>query len=601
MIVVTIIVVSMFSFRQFSIKSAKQNSQTVAEMVRLSLTEAMINGVIDKRESYLHRLTQIEGLLNIRVIRSDHVRKQFGQGMENEEVKSTMESKVLQSGEALFELDDNGMEPVMYSIIPFIATDEGSPNCLQCHQVEVGTVLGAITIKTSIAQLKEDALTTIGIISSIVGFFAIVTIFFFRRLFKPLVETAESVQKVVKQARDGKFDAKLKAQTNDEIGQIAEDMNHLMDHLNTGLSRISNNVSQLIEFAPKANTNLLANTIGMVENLVDAAHFKQSIEEDESKAEVYQRLSRILQEEFHVRQYSIYEVTTGKNRIHPIMVDGNVEASCKWCSQQIIIRADACRAKRTGHIIDSIENPHICNAFISGEENYQHICLPIIQSGTVGSVVQIVVDKGEAKHFQELVPFLTPYLREASPVIEAKRLMDTLRESNLRDAMTGLHNRRFLEEYMETLVANNDRNKTTLSVLMLDLDYFKKVNDTYGHDAGDKVLKELAKTLTASVRNSDLVIRYGGEEFVIILQNTGDGYGDKVGEKIRAAVEQLKVQVATTIIQKTISIGVADFPTDSETFWQAIKFADVALYQAKEKGRNQVVHFSPEMWSDNEY
>jgi len=218
----------------------------------------------------------------------------------------------------------------------------------------------------------------------------------------------------------------------------------------------------------------------------------------------------------------------------------------------------------------------------------------------VGSVVQIVVDKDEGKHFQELIPFLTPYLREASPVIEAKRLMDTLRESNLRDAMTGLHNRRFLEEYMETLVANNDRNKTTLSILMLDLDYFKKVNDTYGHDVGDKVLKELAKTLTQTVRNSDLVIRYGGEEFVIILQNTTDGYGDQVAEKIREAVQQLKIQVSATVLQKTISIGIADFPTDCETFWQAIKFADVALYQAKERGRNQVVHFSPDMWTDSE-
>jgi len=600
LIVVTIIVVSLFSFRQFSIKSAKQNTQMVAEMVRLSLTEAMINGVINKRETYLQRLKEINGLIDIRVIRSDHVRKQFGQGMENEEVQNELESKVLEVGEAVFDLSDNGMEPVMTSIIPFVATEDGNPNCLQCHQVKVGTVLGAISIKTSIAQLKEDALTTIAIIAVVIGFFAIVTIFFFRRLFEPLVDTAESVQKVVKQAREGLFDAKLKSQTNDEIGQIAEDMNHLMEHLNTGLTKISNNVSQLIDFAPKGNSNLLANTIGMVENLVDAAHFKQSIEEDETKAEVYQRLTRILQEEFHVRQFSIYEVTTGKNRIQPIIIDGNTETSCKWCSQHIVIRADACRAKRTGHIIDSIETPHICNSFEPGEDNYQHICLPIIQSGTVGSVVQIVMDKDEGKHFQELVPFLTPYLREASPVIEAKRLMDTLRESNLRDAMTGLHNRRFLEEYMETLVANNERNKHTLSILMLDLDYFKKVNDTYGHDAGDKVLKELAKTLSASVRTSDLVIRYGGEEFVIILQNTSDGYGDKVAEKIREAVEQLKIQLGGTVIQKTISIGVADFPADSDTFWQAIKFADVALYSAKDSGRNQVVHFTPEMWTDNE-
>jgi len=101
LVVLTIIIVSLFSFRQFSINSAKQSSQTVAEMVRLSLTEAMINGVIDKRENYLHRLTQIEGLLNIRVIRSDHVRKQFGEGMETERIKNKMESEVLETGKAV--------------------------------------------------------------------------------------------------------------------------------------------------------------------------------------------------------------------------------------------------------------------------------------------------------------------------------------------------------------------------------------------------------------------------------------------------------------------------------------------------------------------
>jgi diguanylate cyclase (GGDEF)-like protein len=95
-----------------------------------------------------------------------------------------------------------------------------------------------------------------------------------------------------------------------------------------------------------------------------------------------------------------------------------------------------------------------------------------------------------------------------------------------------------------------------------------------------------------------MVIRYGGEEFLIILQNTAEKYGDQMAEKIRAAVEEMKIQVAGATLQKTISIGIADFPDDSDTFWQALKYADVALYQAKDKGRNQAIHFSPEMWED---
>jgi diguanylate cyclase (GGDEF)-like protein len=174
--------------------------------------------------------------------------------------------------------------------------------------------------------------------------------------------------------------------------------------------------------------------------------------------------------------------------------------------------------------------------------------------------------------------------------------MDTLRESNLHDPMTGLKNRRFLEEYIDTVVAGTQRRKQQISLLMLDLDYFKKVNDTHGHDAGDAILKALAAVLRQQVRAADLVIRFGGEEFLVILQDTELGDGDEVGEKIRAAVEATKFQVPGGVLQKTISIGVADFPADSDTFWQAMKYADVALYRAKEEGRNRVLHFRPEMW-----
>jgi diguanylate cyclase (GGDEF)-like protein len=163
--------------------------------------------------------------------------------------------------------------------------------------------------------------------------------------------------------------------------------------------------------------------------------------------------------------------------------------------------------------------------------------------------------------------------------------------------MTGLNNRRFLEEYVDTLVAANRRRKTSIAILMLDLDYFKVVNDTHGHDAGDAVLKALAGVLKNAVRASDMVIRFGGEEFLIVLQETDSENAARIAENIRATVAELKVQAGGTVLQKTISIGVAMFPHDSETFWQTVKFADVALYRAKEEGRNRVVVFTPEMWA----
>jgi diguanylate cyclase (GGDEF)-like protein len=189
------------------------------------------------------------------------------------------------------------------------------------------------------------------------------------------------------------------------------------------------------------------------------------------------------------------------------------------------------------------------------------------------------------------------YLREAGPVLEARRLMEHLRENALRDPMTGLYNRRFLEDYVGTLVSSSQRRKSPFSVLMLDLDFFKQVNDTYGHEVGDKVIKTLADLLMRSVRASDIAVRYGGEEFLLVLTDTAAETALKVAEKICAEVAATKIPLPGAVLNRTISIGVSEFPADANTFWQVIKYADVALYKAKSGGRNQVVRFVPEMWN----
>jgi diguanylate cyclase (GGDEF)-like protein len=216
----------------------------------------------------------------------------------------------------------------------------------------------------------------------------------------------------------------------------------------------------------------------------------------------------------------------------------------------------------------------------------------------VGAVVQLVTPTTTAACLALQVPYILMFIREMAPVLEAKRLTETLRESSLQDAMTGLHNRRFLEEYVETLVATAKRHQTSLAILLLDLDYFKMVNDTHGHDAGDAVLKAIAELLKQNVRASDLVIRFGGEEFLILLPDTNGEAALKVADKIRLTVEQHKFRIAGGELKKTISVGVALFPEDSETFWQTLKYADVALYRAKDEGRNRVLRFAPEMWQD---
>lgn len=596
-----LLVVSLLSFRHFSIQSTQEHIRTSAEIVRVSLTEAMINGVIDKRAQFLARLAEVQGLKTARVVRGPMVEHQFGKGLSQEQPADEAEQRVLKEGQPFYQVTEQGGDTIFRGTIPFVATNTGNPNCLQCHQVPQGSVLGAVTLTMSISQVRNNALLTIGFVVGAVALAVLVAMLFLRRLLKPLSTTASDVENAVQRAIHGDFRANIERRSNDEIGQIAEDLNRLMAFLHNGLTTIGNNVAQLIKHAPPAGYNLLITTVEMVEGLIKAAHFKLAIEEDETRAEIYQRLSDLMRKDFSFSQYSIYEVGSNNNQMTTVIVDGETGGACRWCDPEILMRSESCRARRTGHIINSVESPGICNSFRPPEEmgDMYHICIPIIQSGTVGSILQIVGSEEEKNLLQMYIPFINIYLRETAPVLEAKRLMDTLRESTLRDAMTGLHNRRFLEEYIQTLVANSQRRKSPLSILMLDLDYFKMVNDKHGHDAGDAVLKALSKVLVQSVRASDLVIRYGGEEFLIILQDTAESSADSVAEKIRVAVAEMKVQISGTVLQKTISIGIADFPSDSDTFWQAVKYADVALYRAKEEGRNRVVRFSKEMWADN--
>jgi diguanylate cyclase (GGDEF)-like protein len=596
-----LLAISLYAFRNFSIASATDHIRTAGEIVRVHLTESMINGVIDKRESFLRRLVEVQGLKSARVIRSPEVEKQFGKGLSQEAAADDLERLVLKEGKPRFEVIKQGDENIFRGIIPYIATASGNPNCLQCHQVSEGAVLGAVSMSMSIEALRDKALITVAGIGIAVAFFALLLVLLLRRLLRPISDTAIAVEEAVQRALRGDFKAHVEKKTNDEIGQIATDMNRLLTFLDDGLNRIGTNVARLTERTPAPGENLLTATIDMVDGLTKAAHFKQAIEEDEVKIEIYQRLSVALQQEFKLEEFSLYEVSSNKKQMKAIMVDGEMADTCRWCDPQILIRPEACRVRRTGHLVDSVSSPDICNSFRPPAElgERRHVCFPVIQSGAVGSVVQLVTTPENATELLTKVPFINVYLRETAPVLETKRLMENLRDSTLRDPMTGLNNRRFLEEYVETLVSSVQRKRTHVAILMLDLDYFKMVNDTYGHDAGDAVLKELSSLLKQSVRASDLVIRYGGEEFLIILVDSEGQAADNVAEKIRLAVESLKVQIAGITLQKTISIGIADFPTDSDTFWQAVKFADVAMYQAKEQGRNRVVRFNPAMWSDN--
>ncbi|TLM65183.1 MAG: GGDEF domain-containing protein, partial [Deltaproteobacteria bacterium] len=210
-------------------------------------------------------------------------------------------------------------------------------------------------------------------------------------------------------------------------------------------------------------------------------------------------------------------------------------------------------------------------------------------------------EQARADAIREKIFKAEAYLKQSLSVIEAKRLMNTLRESALKDPLTGLYNRRFLQDHANHVISGTLRRKKCLGMIMCDLDYFKQVNDQHGHDVGDVVLKETAHLILKGVREADIVLRFGGEEFFVLLTDINPGDAYIVADKIRQSFEDHKFKIPSGILKKTLSLGVSEFPGDSEGFWQCIKYADVALYKAKESGRNRAIRFDPQMWSGEQF
>jgi diguanylate cyclase (GGDEF)-like protein len=378
-----------------------------------------------------------------------------------------------------------------------------------------------------------------------------------------------------------------------------------------GLSEGEIDLSKKITVGSKDEIAELSSSFNtLIHTIHDMNTFKKVIEEDDTLEDVYNRLSKVFFENLGLDDVSIFQVSN-RNKTMELISSTYLREEVS-CNKEILIDSNLCRARKTGHTVSSIMYPEICKQFLLTPEKY-HTCIPVIVGASIGGVVQIQFDKALDEKRQQEVPVLDAscierqvmkaeqYIKESSAVIEAKRLTGALRESAVRDQMTGLYNRRFLEEYVETLISGVMRKGGKVGLLMCDLDYFKEVNDKYGHDVGDVVLKETANIITKCARAADLVIRFGGEEFLVIVFDAKDGDAKAVAERIRKKIDSHKVKTAAAVIQKKISIGYSEFPQDTQNFWEAIKYADIALYKAKESGRNQVVRFEQEMWSKEAY
>lgn len=249
-----------------------------------------------------------------------------------------------------------------------------------------------------------------------------------------------------------------------------------------------------------------------------------------------------------------------------------------------------CWALRTGHqhLVIAGDSTARCRHAQGVEHTY--MCIPILAQGEVLGILHFqTTDEVPTVDAAEL-SFKTTFAGQIGLSIANIRLRDALRTQSVKDPLTGLYNRRYLEETLEREIRRASRAQLMLGILMIDLDYFKKFNDTYGHEAGDAVLREAAALLARSIRAEDTVCRFGGEEFVILLPTANLDAACMRAESIRAKLREVTVMhQGQSLGMITMSVGVSAFPEHGSSSKELLAAADAALYRAKGEGRDRVV------------
>lgn len=238
--------------------------------------------------------------------------------------------------------------------------------------------------------------------------------------------------------------------------------------------------------------------------------------------------------------------------------------------------------------------PYLMNARVFEQDDLKRIdCILIQMKKRIDYELELRLTKRQMEEAYVEKNKALEKLEEIYNQIEKKQVelmeinLDLVKISNT-DKLTGIGNRRYFQEKLEEQIELYQKEEKIFSLLIIDIDYFKKVNDTYGHQIGDIVLEKLAHILKNKIRLEDIVARFGGEEFTIILPNTDEEEAMLIAERLNLAVEASEWQQISSL---TVSIGVATF-TDNDTELSIVKNADKALYYSKEKGRNRSTHFS---------
>ena len=383
-----------------------------------------------------------------------------------------------------------------------------------------------------------------------------------RNISRPVIQLTQASD----QLRQGDFDLTLPPETDNEFGVLTRSFLQMSQALRRDRE----------EFAA-------------------LKRFSEAVTECTSESEVYDHILHALRDRFHPTQVIIFKLRPEEDFLEVV---ASLQPLPKDVHDWPVIEGkNGCKAVRMGRPfrVNNVSVEPLCpGKFVLPEEG-SYYCGPLIAGGIIIGAVRLQGVKGFWTPERESL--LESYLSSTASVLSNLQLLQTMREQANIDPLTGLYNRRFCKDYAGKLMAMARRKDTPLGFLILDLDHFKNINDVYGHEVGDRILKQFAKTITQSMRETNLTARLGGEEFVVVLPDTGAKACQVVAERIRNAVAHMNMpQVNEKPLPNiTVSLGIAVYPDHGATLEEMLQASDRALYESKRAGRNRATLYVAEI------
>ncbi|PRN00297.1 GGDEF domain-containing protein [Aliarcobacter cryaerophilus] len=588
-----IVVLVAIGSRQVGYDAVKKKAYLTADIVKNSLTSHMVNGNMAQRDVFLDSISQLKNVQSLWLVRAKSVSEQFGNSnLANEKPKDEIDLQVLNTGIEKIVIEESLYTANLRITIPYTASSLDRPNCLNCHNAKEGEVLGAISLSFDISEDRGSNIMVLIYIIGTISIFLIVFLIFMRKKITPYTNSFDSLSDVLKKVHEGDYSIRANPGVLKEDKEVSNWLNELIEKLETVLTGIEKNLTSFVHNrTSNVNHDKLITAKEIIEDISEIYHYKKTIENDLTIDDIYHRLILVLKDKLEINSFIIFETDLVKDERRTIF-ESNGAIACCDLKQNI---KEACRAERINSIVASENFPEICRvAKCKVDENY--ICIPFYVNEQKNIVIHIISkSQDELNNLKYKIGIIKKYLEETKPILESKILMEALRQKNLTDSLTGLYNRKYLDEIVEKQLNLDMKNGVVYAIMFLDIDYFKMVNDTYGHDVGDDILRKLAITMKKSISSNETLIRYGGEEFLILMKNATQESAKELANKINADFSKIIFNYGGDSFSKTVSIGYSFFPTDTDQFWKCIKYADISLYEAKSTGRNKVIKFSKDI------